>query len=306
MTAHPSSTSKVHTVMSVKHSSGSVLKSLRFQTAKVLQEDSKPPNQQLYAVRFCDVSPSTYNSFASVGANRASVYSIDQDHNVELLQAFIDEDTEEIFYACTWCVVHDSERQQDSLALCVAGLRGTLKCIDVGEMRIIRILLGHGNSVNDLRTHPVHDSLVFSASKDESIRLWNADTGICVAIFCGEKGHRDEVLCIDVHPAGNCVVSAGMDTSIKIWNLDEPNVRSKIEHSFELPQLSSGSSPFQPAILQFPLFSTTQVHNDYVDSVRWVGNFILSKSTKNRVVLWTADTHRYKASLMYQLRYMLN
>jgi hypothetical protein len=37
-------------------------------------------------------------------------------------------------------------------------------------------------------------------------------TAVCIAIFAGEKGHRDEVLSVDPHPLGNCFVSAGMDT----------------------------------------------------------------------------------------------
>ena len=32
--------------------------------------------------------------------------------------------------------------------------------------------------------------------QDESIRLWNAHTGICILIFAGGGGHRNEVLSV--------------------------------------------------------------------------------------------------------------
>lgn len=72
--------------------------------------------------------------------------------------------------------------------------------------------MGHGAAIHELKVHPVDDSLIISCSKDESIRLWNIRTSVCVAIFAGDKGHRDEVLSCDFHPLGKCFVSAGIDT----------------------------------------------------------------------------------------------
>jgi len=33
-------------------------------------------------------------------------------------------------------------------------------------------------------------------NKDESVRLWNVETGICILIFAGAGGHRYEVLSV--------------------------------------------------------------------------------------------------------------
>lgn len=32
--------------------------------------------------------------------------------------------------------------------------------------------------------------------QDESVRLWNVQTGICILIFAGAGGHRNEVLSV--------------------------------------------------------------------------------------------------------------
>ena len=87
---------------------------------------------------------------------------------------------------------------------------------------------------------------------------------------------------------------------IKIWNLADPLVKSAIKNSNMISSASGSSSgsnkggndndnnnnnnnsgsSFIMYTQQSPLMSTTQVHHDYIDCVRWVGNLILSKSTK--------------------------
>lgn len=261
---------------------------LTFRLKRVIQEEHKP--SMIYCVRYCDINTSLSSYFASVGGNCTSIYRIGDNHDVGLVQGYLDEDTEEILYSCAWAA---TSKASSAIILVVAGLRGILKCINCLTYEVETVLLGHGNAVNDLRVLPSNTSLILSASKDESIRLWNIETGVCIAVFSGEKGHRDEVLSVDPHPLGNCFCSGGMDTSIKIWGLEDDRTRESIEKSYNSLQ-RSGNLPFEPISVQIPLFSTTQVHNDYVDSVRWFGNCIISKSTKNRVALWAPDSDRYK------------
>lgn len=96
-----------------------------------------------------------------------------------------------------------------------SGVRGIVKGVHCGTFQLELALLGHGNAVNDMKRVPTDFRLLLTASKDESIRLWNTETKVCIAIFAGEQGHRDEVLSVDCHPLGNCFASSGMDTRYK-------------------------------------------------------------------------------------------
>ena len=165
--------------------------------------------------------------FASVGANRATVYKIGEDGSLSIAQAYVDEDAQETLYACTW-----TTSVANTPLLCLGGFRGLVKVVDCQNGLILTTLVGHGNAINELRTHPVSPALVLSASKDESIRLWNVYTSCCIAIFAGDQGHRDEVLSLDVHLLGNAFASCGMDNTVKIWSLDGPKLRRNIDRSY--------------------------------------------------------------------------
>ena len=61
---------------------------LDFSLRQVINEEHKP--SQIYAVRFCDVLPSYWSYFATVGGNCASVYEVGRNKTVDFIQAYVD------------------------------------------------------------------------------------------------------------------------------------------------------------------------------------------------------------------------
>lgn len=219
------------------------------------------------------------------------MYDCLPDGGLDVLQVYCDGDQEEQFFTIAWTI----DMLGGSPLLAAAGYRGHIKVLDCVTQSIIVVLSGHGNSVNELKFHPVDPSLLLSASKDESIRLWNTLTGVCVSIFAGHLGHRDEVLSLDVHLTGACFVSSGMDNTIKIWDLEDSVVQDAIERSYKEPRPKD--RPFDTKLIQFPAFATSRIHADYVDCVRLIGDLILSKSTENKVIFWKPNPSRGKDSV---------
>ncbi|KAH1144286.1 hypothetical protein GLYMA_12G214400v4, partial [Glycine max] len=200
-----------------------------------LQEGKRP----LYAIVFNVLDSRYLDVFATVGGNRVTVYQCLKEGVIAVLQSYVDEDKDESFYTVGWaCNVNGTP------LVVTGGLNGVIRVIDAGSEKIHSIFVGHGDSINEVKAQILNPSLVVSASKDESIRLWNAHTGIYILIFAGARGHRNEVLSVDFHPSDMyCICSCGMDNTVKIWSMKE--------------------------------FWT--LHINYVDCNRWLGDFILSK-----------------------------
>jgi len=217
--------------------------------------------------------------------------------------------------------IHNLSLRQGPPLLCVAGKRGMIKVIDTVLQSLVMTLLGHGDSVNDLKCNPTNKDLLLSGSKDHSIRLWNLQHGQMIAIFAGHDAHRGEVLSLSWHYSGTKFASSAFDNTIKLWNVSdnpiaeqsekEGPIQAAIRRSFEMDH----GDKFKTAIEQTPYFSTDSIHElpgcvgtnnaacvslvlqvsfahiilfsfSLPDCVQFVGDLILSKSVQNVVVLW--------------------
>jgi WD40 repeat protein len=69
--------------------------------------------------------------------------------------------------------------------------------------------------------------LLATGSWDQTIKLWEVDTGRCRATLRGHRGRINSVL---FDRAGQHVVSAGWDGTVRLWNVDGRGSRILIDH----------------------------------------------------------------------------
>ena len=55
-----------------------------------------------------------------------------------------------------------------------------------------------------------------SGSEDETLRVWDLDSGKCLREL---KGHTDIIRCVAVTPDGRRAVSGSDDKTVRVWDL---------------------------------------------------------------------------------------
>lgn len=106
-------------------------------------------------------------------------------------------------------------------------------------------------------------------------------------MFSGE-GHKQPTLSMQFHPNGRWLITGGLDTAVCLWAV--PDVEKLDRRGDEITEHA------KPMIIYYPHFFSTEVHHNYVDSLHFYGNLILSKAAKdpsagagNEILLWKID-----------------
>ena len=82
------------------------------------------------------------------------------------------------------------------------------------EEKRIRTLIGHTDCVDSAAFSP-DGSRIVSASNDETVKIWDTQTGECIRTL---EGHTSRVHTAAFSPDGSRIVSASNDETVKIWD----------------------------------------------------------------------------------------
>jgi WD40 repeat protein/pSer/pThr/pTyr-binding forkhead associated (FHA) protein len=97
-----------------------------------------------------------------------------------------------------------------------------------GDMYLtdVRQTIGHTAEITAVAWHPLERSMVFTASRDGSVRRWNVDKGkrqfekLCsdhVWLVKSTSGHKTAVTSLAVHPSGRSFAVGTSDGSVQVW-----------------------------------------------------------------------------------------
>jgi WD40 repeat protein len=118
-----------------------------------------------------------------------------------------------------------------------ASTGGTLILWDLVDPREINRFAGHTDNVTDiafsqdgryLLTSSGRENISMGLTDDNTIRLWDIETGEQIGIF---EGHEDGITSIDISPDGRQLLSGSGDRSIRLWDVETgQEIRSFVGH----------------------------------------------------------------------------
>ncbi|KAF0691709.1 Aste57867_17121 [Aphanomyces stellatus] len=94
---------------------------------------------------------------------------------------------------------------------------GVWLCLD--DFKLKRRLVGHSGHV----THVVfvHAALALSAAEDKTLRLWQCEVGLCLAVLLGHDGYVSSLLLLSF--SSSVVWSGAADGSVCVWRVAPPS-----------------------------------------------------------------------------------
>ncbi|KAK9809322.1 hypothetical protein WJX73_004674 [Symbiochloris irregularis] len=85
---------------------------------------------------------------------------------------------------------------------------------------------GHSSGVNDVALSR-HGRLVVTVAKDETARVWDAESGAGQLVL---RGHTSSVTGVSISPNDACVATSSVDGTARVWNLETGTCLAVLSH----------------------------------------------------------------------------
>ncbi|TKY89120.1 hypothetical protein EX895_001651 [Sporisorium graminicola] len=93
---------------------------------------------------------------------------------------------------------------------------------------VAHTMRGHRKNVKSVRFVGEEGRKLVSGSSDNTVRLWNSNTGRCEAVL---EGHRSRVWDVDSTRTGGHVASASGDSTVKVWEVESAQCKTTLRAS---------------------------------------------------------------------------
>ncbi|KAJ1024787.1 hypothetical protein NDA16_002827 [Ustilago loliicola] len=90
---------------------------------------------------------------------------------------------------------------------------------------VAHTMRGHRKNVKSVRFVGEEGRKLVSGSSDNTVRLWNSNTGRCEGVL---EGHRSRVWDVDSTRTGGHVASASGDSTVKVWDVESAQCRTTL------------------------------------------------------------------------------
>lgn len=264
---------------------------------RIAPDDETGDGHLFWDIKFFPYSSSDAQTsiFAAVDQETVHICEIlgEEDQLVRVLHSIhapdaTEQESSEYFNSCSWACIDAAQP-----LLVVAGDSGQLRVFDALAGSLFTTLVGHGlGTVNDLSTHPIYPWIVASASMDSSVRIWdlrrwNSPHESPCVVICGHgMAHKEGILTVSWHDNGRYMISGGHDHRVCVWVI--PDLHPDSTFWTEISPAGRKRSSAEVRVIYYPHFISSAVHSNYVDCIRFYGDFIVSKAAEEfKIVLWT-------------------